>query len=375
MNTFTSALAILLCLLPQLTIAQVSIDQYKIAGAIQKSGTWFMKGKNINSVSIGVYNAGQTFTAHFGELQQGAGNSPTDETVYEIASVTKTMASYLVAKAVREGKISLDDPVTGFLDGSYENLTYEGTPITIRHLLTHTSGLPGFLPEALNAVFTNKDPEAPFKYQTLEQAYSKEAFLQDLEQVVLASRPGEISAYSNTGAELVGYILESVYQTDIQTLLKESIWDAAGMENTFIHGDEQQKAQLVKGYWMGNTRPSPNFEYNLWCTGSGVKSSLADMLQYLAFQLEAPDAVVSTSREVLHEVSTGNSIAYFWNVRVDRYGKFFHHHGGTGGVQNWLFVFPKYDLGISIITNHSDYSTPGRLSKAAKRILQEIVPD
>lgn len=372
MNTFLPTITLCLCLLSHLCFAQVDADNSKIAEAIQDSGEWFMKGKNINSVSIGVYSAGATFTSHFGELEKGQGNRPTDETIYEIGSVTKTMAGYLVAKAVREGKLKLDTPISSFLDRRYENLAYDGTPITIRHLVTHTSGLPTFLPEAMGAVFADKNPNAPFEYQALERAYSKTAFLEDLETVTLASRPGERPAYSNVGAELIGYILEEVYQKDIETLLEESFWDACGMDNTFIHKDESQVAQ---GYWMDNETPSPNFEYNLWSTSGGVKSSLADIMKYIAFQLHSEDSAVYTSQETLYDIEKGNSVAYFWNVRLDRYGRSFHHHGGTSGVQNWLFIFPKYDLGISIITNNSDFDTPGRLSKAAKMILREIVPD
>ena len=102
MNTFTPSLTLLLCLLSHLCFAQVDADNSKIDEAIQQSGEWFIKGKDITSVSIGVYSRGEVFTQHFGELDKGQGNRPTDDTMYEIASVTKTMTGYLAARAVRE---------------------------------------------------------------------------------------------------------------------------------------------------------------------------------------------------------------------------------------------------------------------------------
>ncbi|MEL6659357.1 MAG: serine hydrolase domain-containing protein [Bacteroidota bacterium] len=376
MKTFPPLLSLLFCLLSQLCFAQVDADNSKIDEAVQQSGEWFIKGKDITSVSIGVYSRGEVYTHHFGELDEGQGNRPTDNTMYEIASVTKTMTGYLAARAVGEGKIKLDDEITDYLDGPYDNLSYDGTSITIHHLLTHTSGLPTFLPEAMNEVFDDKkDREVPINYQALEQGYDKATFFQDLGKVVLASRPGERYAYSNAGAELVGYILENVYQKSIEDLFKESIWEANGMDNTCIQLNAQQEAQLAKGYWLDNDTSSPHFESNLWSTGYGVKTTLADIMKYVALQLHGEDPIVQTSQEVLFDIAKGNSIAYFWNVRLDRYGKSFHHHGGTTGMQNWLFIFPKYDLGVSIITNHSDHATPGRLSKAVERILRDIVPD
>ncbi len=121
--------------------------------SINKHASVFLKNKEINSVSIGLYKDGKTYTRHFGELIKGKGNLPNDNSVYEIASVTKTMTGYLVAKAVLEGKIKLEDDIRMYLNGDFDNLEYDNQAITLQHLLTHTSGLPKFLPLKMNTVF------------------------------------------------------------------------------------------------------------------------------------------------------------------------------------------------------------------------------
>ncbi|UAM97541.1 beta-lactamase family protein [Polaribacter litorisediminis] len=75
-----------------------------ILKVIQKNGLRFLKNKNINSVSVGVYKDNQFYTEHFGEIVKGKGNSPNNETIYEIGSVSKTITGYLVANAILEGK-------------------------------------------------------------------------------------------------------------------------------------------------------------------------------------------------------------------------------------------------------------------------------
>jgi CubicO group peptidase (beta-lactamase class C family) len=375
MNSPLSALLTALVFLPLFGHTQIPINNSQIPAAIEKSGQWFLKGKNITSASIGVHSGGENFTAHFGELDKGKGNRPDDNTLYEIASVTKTMTGYLLAKAVAEGRVRLKDPIQQYLDTPYPNLAFKGTPITVRHLATHTSGLPVFLSPKMNNAFTDKDPEEPFKFLALEQEYNKTKFLEYLANVTLTRKPGEVYGYSNAGTELVGLVLEKVYQQSIDEQLAAAFLEKTGMTNTAITLSPEQKEQLVQGYWMDNDRPSPNILNNLWATGSGVKSTLEDLMKYAALQLDDQDPITSQAQEILYDNGKGKRVAYLWDVSMDRYGTYYSHHGGTGGMQNWLFIFPKYDLGISIITNHSDYSTPTRLSKAARMILKEIVPD
>jgi CubicO group peptidase (beta-lactamase class C family) len=342
---------------------------------ISKHGKAFLKNKNIRSVSIGIFKDGEKYSQHFGELEKGKGNTPTNKTIYEIASVTKTMTGYLVAKAVAEGKLKLEDDVRKYLKANYPNLEFSGEPITIQHLLTHTAGLPKFLPLEMNSIFVKSNQNAPSQYYELEKNYSKKQFLDDLKSISISSAPGTNYSYSNAGAELIGCILEAVYKKNIDELLKESFLNKYGGKNTVIHLKETQKVNLARGYWLENKKFSPNQLNTLWATGSGAKMNLSDMLNYIVLQLNSEDSIVSKSHQILFEEGNTLKIGYFWRVWKDKYGTSYNHHGGTSGIQNWLFIYPKYNLGISIITNQSDFKTPSLLSKTAKKILKDIVEE
>jgi D-alanyl-D-alanine-carboxypeptidase/D-alanyl-D-alanine-endopeptidase len=69
------------------------------------------------SVSIGILKDGKIYTKHYGEIDKGKGNRADDNTYFEIASVTKLFTGQLVAKAVLEGKINLEDDIRKFLNG------------------------------------------------------------------------------------------------------------------------------------------------------------------------------------------------------------------------------------------------------------------
>ncbi len=346
-----------------------------VSSIIQKNGLKFLKSKNITSVSIGIYKNGKVYTEHFGEIIKGKGNPPNDKTIYEVGSVSKTVTGYLVAKSVLEQKIKLEDDIRIYLKGNYSNLEYNGTPITIRNLLTHTSGLPTFLPLKMNGLYEKLTEEVPYEYLALEKSYSKEKFLNDLKRVSLTARPGVNYSYSNAGAELMGYILEVVDGKSVEELLYEHFSEKYKMSTLTIELDSLQTKNLVRGYWMNGETLVPNNLNSLWGTAGGMKMTIIDMLQYVELQLNNSDPIVCESHKALYEVRSPLNIAYFWRVWKDKYGTSYNHHGGTSGTQNWLFIYPKHNLGISIITNQSGPKTPNLLSKTAQKILKELTDE
>ena len=76
-------------------------------------------------------------------MDKGKGNIPTDSTIYEIASVSKSFTGILVAQAVLQ-RLNINDDIRKYLSEDFSNLEYEGKPVRIKHLLTHTAGLPDF---------------------------------------------------------------------------------------------------------------------------------------------------------------------------------------------------------------------------------------
>ncbi|UAM97540.1 beta-lactamase family protein [Polaribacter litorisediminis] len=126
----------------------------------------------------------------------------------------------------------MEDDIRIYLKGDYSNLEYNDKPIIIKNLLTHTSGLPMFLPLHMNGVFEKLNESVPEVYLELEKSYAKEKFLEDLKTISIKTEPGTNYSYSNAGAELIGYILETVYQKSIDELLKESFSSKYEMINT-----------------------------------------------------------------------------------------------------------------------------------------------
>lgn len=321
----------------------------EISGIIEKNAKNLLKDKRFHSVSIAVLKGEFEVSRHFGELTIGKGNKPNDATIYEIASVTKTFLGTIAAKAVLDGKISLDDDVRIYLSESYPNLEFKGKPVRIKHLLTHTSGFPNF----------------PIKGE------NKFDFFEGLKEIKINAVIGSEYKYSNTAPELMAYILESVYETPYEELVDKYILYPNKMNNTKFKLTLTERKRLVKGYNEKNEL-MPNFKRNLWGGTIGLHSTTRDLIKYMKLQLDETNAMVTESHKTFFETPYDFSIGYHWNVIKEDTGIIYRHHGGIYGMQNWVIVYPKYNIGISILSNCSFNDTGAILEEVAENIIVAI---
>ncbi|WP_258100824.1 serine hydrolase domain-containing protein [Marinoscillum pacificum] len=297
---------------------------------VEKYANEFLEDDRIHSVSIAIYNNGKKQTFHFGEQNPGKNNPPTDSTLYEIASVTKTFTGTMVAKAVIDGKISLDDDIRDYLPQEYPNFAYDGDKITIKHLITHTGGFPNFPP-------TDE---------------SKEAFWEGLHEVTIDPQPGTEFRYSNTAPEITAYILEQVYNTPYQQLVKQYIFDTNKMVNTKFELNEKEQDLLIQGY-NGDQEPQEHFRNNLWGGISGAHSNTIDLMQYMEYHLNESIPEVKESHKNFFSTQYDFDIGYHWNILNIDDEICYRHHGGIWGMQNWLMIFPESNVGIAVLSNAS----------------------
>lgn len=328
----------------------------------------------LHSASIAVVYRGQEFIRHRGDMEAGKPGPPTDATLYEIGSLSKTLAGTLMANAVLERRLGLDDDIRMYLQGDYPNLQYNGEPIRIRHLLSHTGGLPNMLPDRANTVladFTNH--RTPQALNALYAGYGKADFFRDLHAVEIRQAPGKDYAYSSTGTELTAHILETVYASDYASLLRGFFGDSAAMTGLRIRVDDTEAARLAVGYHSDNPVPTTPMPQLPWGASGNVKATVPEMVKYLKFQL-ADGPVVQESHRALVTFDPEFSIGYFWNIVAgDRLkGTYYAHHGGVPRSQCYIYILPRYDLGIFVITNQSGDETAHAMEAAIDTLVERI---
>jgi len=150
---------------------------FKYANQVASLADAFLTDTLMNALSIGIYYKGDEFIRHYGELDPGQNNIPSDKTIYDIGSVTKTFVGTLVANALQESRLSIDDDIRSYLDGEYSNLQFKNEAIKIKHLITHTGRLPRYLPESTIDEFQVIDASLPIRMSQIKQNYSKSQFL------------------------------------------------------------------------------------------------------------------------------------------------------------------------------------------------------
>lgn len=351
-----------------------SVPTKDLGTDIDEVAATLIKQPLLHSTSIGVVYRGEEFTRHRGDMEAGKPGPPSDATLYEIGSLSKTMAGTLMANAVLERKLSLDDDVRMYLHGDYPNLQYQGDPIRIRHLLSHTSGLPNMLPERANTVLADfTDQRTPRELNAIYARYGKTDFLRDLHAVEIRRAPGKDYAYSSSGTELTAHILEVVYKSDYESLLRGFFRDSAAMTGVRIRLSDAEATRLAIGYHSDNAVPTTPMPQLPWGASGNVKATVPDMVKYLKFQLAGGRAVTESHRSLV-EFDAEFSIGYFWNiVGGDRLkGIYYAHHGGVPRSQCYIYLMPKYDLGIFVITNQSGDQTARAMEAAIGTLVERI---
>ena len=176
-----------------------------------------------------------------------------------------------MAQAIYDGKIRIDDDIRKALPDSLPNLEYDGQPITFRHLVTHTGGLPDMFP-ITPGLFDNPDFDTlPYQINELQKGFNRAQFMEELQKVTLDTLSGHKFQYSNVGANLLGYCLEGLYGKSYDGLLKAFILGPLQMENTALQLTADQKKNLAEGF-NHNGKKMPFYAVKGMSAEGGLKS-------------------------------------------------------------------------------------------------------
>ncbi|KUJ56760.1 serine hydrolase [Chryseobacterium aquaticum] len=305
-----------------------------------------LKNSKSNSVSVGIVKDGKIYTKHYGEIEKGKSNKPDNNTYYEIASVTKIITGSLLAKAVLEGKVNLEDDIRKYLKRAYPNLEYNGVPIKIKDLITYETALPRGLPDE-SAIWAQKNDQNEFLSEKINREYSKKQFFEDLKKVKLDTIPGKKHKYSNLSLELTGFMLENIYQKDFQTLVKEEFLLPLKMNYTKF---ELAENEVLANAYNDKNILMPNISNNLWGASGKLKSTMSDLTKLLQYELSKNKIVKESQRNI--KQSENYWYGYFWDsLEITDKGIFGYKHGGAYGTQTLFSVFPEINLGICFIVN------------------------
>ena len=247
---------------------------------------------------------------------------------FEIGSISKTMMGALLADLIRAGKANLDDPLADYLPRGARVPEFEGQPIRLRHIVTHSSGLPALPPGFAPARADN--PYAGLRAKDLLRA---------LREVRLDQPPGSGFQYSNFAAMLLSYAIARRAGEDFDRLIEARLFEPLGM--THAGASRISRAGTnAQGHLPGG-RPTPAWTMREDLAGvGGVRATLDDMVAYAQGQLGRGEGEALAAIELSQQpVEAGpRRLGMHWILAPLDGRDVLVHEGGTGGFSSFMAV-------------------------------------
>ncbi len=317
---------------------------------------------HFSAVSGVVVSHNDTYQIHMGKLADL--QVPNDRTLYEIGSLTKTYTAILISQAVFDHKVDLDVDIRQYLKGKWPHLILKnGRPVTLRHLITHTSGLP------MNLNCDQIGQSVKERAGCL-RSFTKKNFFDQLALIDLKEATGDTYRYSNAGVQLAGYIAEDAYASNQKKLLKKYVFERSKEDRTYIMVPANYHHRLAGGKDSSGT-PMPVIDGGYSYAG-GLKASTRSMSRFINMYLKGNDPVVEQTMTLL----AGNEQygrAYIWNTyQYATEDRMLYHSGGTFGSSSWLAIYPKSKVGIFLVTNVMTNDTQRKLNEVSNKIYEKL---
>ncbi len=275
----------------------------------------------------------------------------TPQSVFYVGSVSKQFVAFSIALLVKEGKVSLDDEIQKYLP----EIPDYGKPITIRHLIHHTSGLRDYL---------TLEEIAGIEFGSYHEQDVLELIARQKE---LNFPPGKEYLYSNSGYFLLGQIIKKVSGKSLRQFTEEKIFKPLNMKNSHFHDDF---TMIVKNRASGYFPQAPggykNFITTFDCVGSGgLFTTVEDLFLWDQnfYHCQVGGKEVIEMINTRGRLQSGREIDYaFGLVRGEYRGlKTVSHGGALGGYRSMLLRFPEQRFSVIILSNLSSFN-PSKLA-------------
>ncbi|MEU4295137.1 serine hydrolase domain-containing protein [Kribbella sp. NPDC026596] len=321
------------------------MTQDELAGFVAKTAEEF----GIPGVAVGVLVEGQEVVVTHGVTSVDNPQPIDRNTLFHIASVTKTFTATALLRLVSQGKVELDAPVRRYVPEL--NLMDEDVAerITVLNLLNHTAGLDWNL----------IDPD--------DGDLSLAAFVGKLATLPIIAAPGSRASYSQAGYNLAGRIIENVTGMPYEKAISDLLLEPLELSNTVFDLDDVIIRKFAVGHNPdadGTLRPAVPWKANRAGErgnnpGGGAVSTVGDLLRWARFHLGTGDGLLPT--EALHGMrdetitlrasTMGDGFGICWFLRAVDGVRMIGHGGSGNGQYAELLVVPDRDFAVVSLTN------------------------
>jgi CubicO group peptidase (beta-lactamase class C family) len=321
--------------------------------AIDETVTRSMRSAKVTGAAIAIFSAGQiVYIKAYGARDTAANLPLTPDSVMTAASMTKAAFATMVMQLVDEHVVDLDTPISRYLPqplASYEEYRdlageLRADLLTLRMLLSHTSGLPNLRRFAAG------------------------------QKLAINFPPGSRFAYSGEGMLLAQFVVETVTRKSVEDLMRERLFAPLGMTRTSMVWQPRFETDFANGYDEAGTSPGPQRRTRAGVAGS-MQTTLRDYARFVAATLQTRDLSAGARAEMLRpqiaidskhqfptlstETTTANraiglSYGLGWGLFRTPYGNAFFKEGHDDGWRHYAVGFERSGAGMLIMTNSSN---------------------
>lgn len=303
---------------------------------------------SVPGVAFGIVKNGQVTARGFGVTNIDDPQPVTPDTIFPLASISKTVATTAIMRLVEQGKIDLAAPVRRYLPEFRVQDETVSREVAVWHLVTHTPGWEGQL-------------TAPDRgTETLAN------FLETLRELPQLAPPGAVWSYNNAGFTLAGRVIEVVTGQSIHDAIRALVFQPLGLTRAFTRLEDVATYRFSVAHRQQTGKPAVirPLSRSSSVTAGGVSMSLRNLLTYGAFHLgdgtgaDGQRVLTRASLEAmrtprLRKNSTSEDMGLGWHLRSIG-GVMTAAHGGTLGHCLLVELVPSRNLAFAILTNHSD---------------------
>lgn len=325
------------------------------AGRVDAIVSAELEAGKIPGAAVAIAKSGKVvFARGYGkaDLQPEVGVKP--DTVFRIGSITKQFTAAAILLLRDEGKLSVDDPLSKFLPDFPR-----GKEVTVRHLLTHTSGIRSYtgLKEWRPIMAEDRTPEEMIR------------LFRDLP---FDFEPGEKFLYNNSGFFLLGVVVEKAAGMPYGEFLRKKIFEPAGMRSTWVDAPRLEVRNRATGYKAAQKGFKEDDPISMTQPGGAgaMISTVEDLLAWDA-ALHAGKVLQKDSLEEMltpSKLKDGKATRYGYGIFVTGEGdrRAIEHGGGINGFVSYLGRFPAKGLAVAVLVNRQGYDAKGLALKVLK---------
>lgn len=304
----------------------------------------YYKRFNLPSLSVAMQSNGEIiFSRAFGFADLENNVTATSQSVYRIASISKSITAVAIMQLVEKGFLKLDDDVRKYIP----EFPKKKWIFTVRQILNHTSGIRTYRTNEFNSVK---------KFSSLKET------VEYIKDDSLVYQPGTSYLYSTLSYNLLGYIIEKVSKISFEEYLKENIFKPAEMNSTYFDFNARLIPNRVNGYEKDSLQQIVNAslaDLTIKFPGGGILSTTEDLLKFAHALLNEVLIKRSTLDTMLvkTKLKNGRIINYglgFVSNKDENQNEYIGHTGGGTGFVSNLIIYPEKKIAAVHLINIRD---------------------